>query len=83
MKKLIVLQLWQLNDSNIILQVIVMKAIFCIFVSIVTMIVPTQSLKNYCKKLADSAYVISQTNEKDQKSTAVRVFSSKQLHNFR
>ena len=60
-----------------------MKAIFCILVSVITMIIPIQPMKNYCKKLADSAYVISKTNENNQKSTAVRVISSKQLHNLK
>lgn len=56
-----------------------MKAMFCILMSLITLAVPVQPMKNYCKKLADSAYVISETNKNNQKSTAVRVISSKQL----
>lgn len=56
-----------------------MKAIFCILMSILTILFPIKPMKNFCKKLADSAYVISEPNEDDRKSTAVRVISSKQI----
>lgn len=43
------------------------------------MAIPIQPMKNCCKKLADSAYVISEPNKNNQKSTAVRVISSRQM----
>lgn len=51
-----------------------MKAILCLFVSLLTLVFPfLKSLKEYCCKLADSAYVISEPNENNKGSIAVRV----------
>ncbi len=54
-----------------------MKSIFCIFICLLSLICPTKSLKKYCGKLADKAYVISEPNEDGKKSIAVQILSEK------
>lgn len=53
-----------------------MKAIFCLFISVLTFICPySKTLKKYCSKLAETAYVIAEPNENNRGSIAVQAIS--------
>lgn len=55
-----------------------MKAIFCLFISLLTFICPhSKTLKKCCSKLAETAYVIAEPNENNRGSIAVQAISLK------
>ena len=51
-----------------------MNDIKCIIICILTLMFPLKKLKKYCSKLADSTYLLTQNNENDCRSIAVRVY---------
>ena len=52
-----------------------MKTVFCLIMSLITLVVRIPSLQRYCEKLANDVYIISEPNDDNQKSVAVRMFS--------
>lgn len=52
-----------------------MKTIFCFLICVLSVICPSKALKDYCGKLADKVYVISEPNEGGKMSVAAQVLS--------
>lgn len=52
-----------------------MKTIFCICISLLCFILPSRKLKEYCEKLGNETFVISEQNENGKGSIAVQILS--------